>query len=117
MKFFGADFLGKLRELTTPEGSLIAINVIVDGDANRKKVVQALKAQPDCVKYSSGMQEDLNEMFYLAKGQFDAQAQDKLDETENRQQKMGQTINTLKLPKAILSKMHVNYHVDEMRKI
>ncbi len=44
MKFFGADFLGKLRELTTPEGSLIAINVIVDGDANRRKVVQALKA-------------------------------------------------------------------------
>jgi hypothetical protein len=31
--------MGKLKELATPEGSLIAINVIVDGDVNRKKIV------------------------------------------------------------------------------
>lgn len=117
IKFFGQDFMSKLQELTTAEGSLIAFNVIVDGDSNRRKVVQALKAQPNCVKYSSGMQEDLNEVFYLAKGTFNKQAEDKLDETENRMQKMGQIINSLKLPRAILQKMQVNYHVDAMRKI
>ena len=63
------------------------------------------------------MQEDLNEVFYLAKGTFNKQAEDKLDETENRMQKMGQIINSLKLPRAILQKMQVNYHVDAMRKI
>jgi len=117
IKFFGQDFMSKLQELTTAEGSLIAFNVIVDGDANRRRVVQALKAQPNCVKFSSGMQEDLNEVFYLAKGTFNKQAEDKLDETENRQQKMGQIINSLKLPRAILQKMQVNYHVEAMRKI
>jgi len=58
--------------MAAPEGSLIAINTIVDDAANRKKVVSALKNHaPRSVRFSSGMQEDLNEVFYLAQGTFD----------------------------------------------
>ena len=66
------------------------------------------------------MQEEANEMFYVAKGTFDRQEEDRLEDTENRVQKMGQVINTLKLPRGILlnrQKMQVYYHVEEMRKI
>ena len=67
LKFFSSEFIGKLVQLATPEGSLIAINTIVDDAANRKKVVTALKTHaPQSVKFSTGMQEDLNEVFYLA---------------------------------------------------
>ena len=44
LKFFSPEFLTKLVELTAEEGGLIAINTIVDDAANRRKVVQALKA-------------------------------------------------------------------------
>ena len=66
------------------------------------------------------MQEEANEMFYVAKGAFDRQEEDRLEDTDNRVQKMGQVINTLKLPRGILlnrQKMQVCYHVEEMRKI
>ena len=69
LKFFGPEFIEKLQRLAQPEGGLIAINTIVEGAAERKKVVTALKTHaPDCVRFSSGMQEDLNEVFFLAKG-------------------------------------------------
>ena len=48
------------------------------------------------------MQEDLNEVFFLAKGSFDRAAEDRLDETDNRTERMGQVCNALKLPKALL---------------
>ena len=120
LKFFSAEFLNKLTEITSDEAGLIAINTLIDTAANRRKVVQALKAVPGCVKFSSGMQEEANEMFYVAKGAFDRQHEDRLDDTDNRVQKMGQVINTLKLPRGILlnrEKMQVCYHVEEMRKI
>ena len=79
LKFFGTDFLSKLAELTADDAGLIAFNTIVDDNANRKKVVTALKGLPG-LKFSSGMQDDLNEVFYVAKGEFDAQAKDKLEE-------------------------------------
>ena len=66
------------------------------------------------------MQEEANEMFYVAKGAYDRQEEERLEDTDNRVQKMGQVINTLKLPRGILlnkQKMQVCYHVEEMRKI
>ena len=48
------------------------------------------------------MQEEANEVFYLAKGTFDRQAEDKLDETDIRIERMNQIANALKLPKALL---------------
>ena len=119
-KFFSPGFLNKLVDVATDEGGLIAMNTIIDGDANRRKVVQNLKAIPGCVKFSSGMQEEVNEVFYLAKGTFDRQAEDKLDETDIRIERMNQIANALKLPKALMlnkQKMQVSYHVEEMRKI
>ena len=101
-KFFAPEFLAKLVDAATDEGGLIAINTIIDGDANRRKVVQNLKAVSGCVKFSSGMQEEANEVFYLAKGTFDRQAEDKLDETDIRIERMNQIANALKLPKALL---------------
>ena len=118
-KFFQPDFLAKLVEITTDEGGLIAYNTIID-EANRKKVVTTLKTLPGCVKFASGMQEELNEVFFLAKGTFTAADVDRLEETEQRQTCMNRVINALKLPKALLlnkEKMQVAYHVDEMRKI
>ena len=61
-----------------------------------------MKAIPGCVKFSSGMQEEVNEVFYLAKGTFDRQAEDKLDETDIRIERMNQIANALKLPKALM---------------
>ena len=77
----------------------------------------ALKTHaPKSVKFSSGMQEDLNEVFYLAQGQYDQGLIAKLEEQESRTQRMGMAINTLKLPKALLlNKLQVAYHVSEMR--
>lgn len=72
MKFFGAEFLGKLQGLAAPDGGLIAFNTIVEGAAERKKVVSALKTHAaGCLRFSSGMQEDLNEVFYLVQGEHD----------------------------------------------
>ena len=74
----------------------------MDGDKNRRKVVQALKAIQGGVKFSSGMQEEANEVFYLATGTFDKSAEERLEDTDNRVQKMNQVMNALKLPKALL---------------
>ena len=66
------------------------------------------------------MQEELNEVFYLVRGTFDRQAEDRLDDTDVRVERMNQICNALKLPKAILlnkQKMQVGYHVEQMRKI
>ena len=71
LKFFASEFLAKLVDIAKEEGGLIAINTIIDGDSNRRKVVQSLKATQGCIKFSSGMQEDVNEVFFLAKGTFD----------------------------------------------
>ena len=84
IKFFSPEFLGKLVDLACDEGGLIAINSIIDGDANRRNVVQKLKATQGCQKYSSGMQDELNEVFFLAKGTFSPAEEDKLDSTEAR---------------------------------
>jgi len=43
-----------------------------------------LKATGGCIKFSSKMEEDLNEVFYLAKGTFDKQSIDRLEDTDNR---------------------------------
>jgi len=84
LKFFSQDFLQKLHQLTAEEGGLIAVNTIVDDAASRKKVVQALKSLPGGAKFCSGMREDLNEVFFVATGEFDRQALSKLEEAENR---------------------------------
>lgn len=39
LKYFQADFLAKLVEITAAEGGLIAFNTIIDDTASRKKVV------------------------------------------------------------------------------
>ena len=102
LKFFTPEFLNQLVEITCEEGGLIAINVVVSEDKNRKKVVQALKATAGCARFSSGMQEESNEVFYMAKGTFDKQAEGRLEDTDNRVEKMNQVMNALKLPKALL---------------
>ena len=43
LKFLDPAFLTRLVELCVPEGGLIALNTIIDGDANRRKVVQNMK--------------------------------------------------------------------------
>ena len=43
-KFFAPEFLAKLMDITCEEGGLIAFNTILDGEANRRKVMQNLKA-------------------------------------------------------------------------
>ena len=39
LKFFTPEFLAKLVDIACEEGGLIAINSIIDGDANRRSVV------------------------------------------------------------------------------
>lgn len=61
-----------------------------------------MKAIPDCAKFSSKMDEEKNEVIYLARGALDKKADDRLDDTDNRVQCMNQVIKALKLPKALL---------------
>ena len=115
LKYFASDFLEKLLLITADEGGLIVFNTIIAESNDRKKVVQALRAANGCAKFSSKMEEDLNEVFYLAKGTYDRQASDRLDDTDNRVQRFGQVINALKLPRGILlnkQKMKVTFHVE-----
>jgi len=115
LKYLQPDFLAKLVEITTLEGGLVAINTIIDDEANRKKVNQNVKGLASCAKFSSKMDEEKNEIIYLARGTFDSQAADHLENTQDRIQKMGQVINALKIPKGILlnkTKMQVSHHVE-----
>ena len=70
-KFFQPDFLAKLVDITTQEGGLVAINTIIEDAANRNVVVENLRGLAGCVKFSSKMVEDKNEVIYIARGNFD----------------------------------------------
>ena len=120
LKFFEPDFLTKLVSIAQPEGGLIAMNMIVDDAANRRKIVQNLKTIPDCAKFASKMDEEKNEVIYLARGALEKKLDDKLDDTDNRVQCMKQVVNALKLPKALMmnkDRMKVSHHVEVMRRL
>lgn len=66
------------------------------------------------------MDEEKNEVIYLARGSLDKKADNRLDETDNRVNCMNQIIKALKLPKALLlnkEKMQVAHHVEAMRRL
>jgi len=117
LKYFSPEFLTKLVDITTQEGGLVAINTIIDDSANRHNVVQNLRGLAGCVKFSSKMDEEKNEVIYLARGTFDKKSEDCLDDTQNRLLRMTQAINTLKLPKSVFAKMKVSSHVEQMRRL
>jgi spermidine synthase len=89
LKYLQPDFLAKLVEITTEEGGLVAINTIIEDAANRETVTQNVKGLASCAKFSSKMDEEKNEIIYLARGTFDSQAADRLDDAQDRKQKLG----------------------------
>ena len=119
-KFYESSFLNKLNEIASEEGGLTVLNTTILDSQQRKKCFNQIKAIPGAVKFSTVVNDDKNEVVYVAKGITDKKAIEKLEEIDFRNVKLSQAANSLKLSKGLFlnkEKMKVCHHAEEMRKL
>lgn len=68
LKFFEVPFLNKLMESVSENGGLIAMNVIIPDKNTNKKCLGNIKNLPECSIFRSKMDEDKNEVVFVARG-------------------------------------------------
>ena len=68
LKFFETDFLNKLLESVSSQGGLIAMNIIIPDKNTNKKCLTSVKNLPNCAIFRSKMEEDKNEVVFVARG-------------------------------------------------
>lgn len=114
-KFFEPTFLQALLAALDPQAGLVCMNTLIADDKVRKQLFSHFKGVKDCLKYASKMEEDKNEMVFLARGHTDKKLVDKLELGMNRTEKIAQVANSLKLPKGVLfADPQVMHHVNNM---
>ena len=101
-KYLTTEFMTCLVDMLGEDGGVVAFNTLIKDSKVKRQCQSQIKAVADAVKFTVSVEEDVNQIYFLARGINDEKTLEKMELPPNRVEKINQVANALKLPKGVL---------------